>query len=161
MRKIVLMALLLLLSVSARAQSSPQATSLKLKDIRGRPFGLADYKGKVLLVNFWATWCQPCRKEIPDLIKMQRAYRNMGLQVVGITYPPQTRAQVLRFVRKMGINYPVALGTQQTKDRFDKSEALPITVIIDRAGKIRDVILGILFPDEFEQKIKPLLFSPR
>lgn len=161
MRRIFLTALLLLLSLSVRAQSSPQAASLTLKDIHGRPFRLAEYKGKVVLVNFWATWCQPCRKEIPDLIKMQREYRDRGLQVVGITYPPQTRAQVLRFVRKMGINYPVALGAKQTKDLFDKSEALPITVIIDRAGKIRDVILGILFPDEFEEKIKPLLFAPR
>jgi thiol-disulfide isomerase/thioredoxin len=161
MRRILLTALLLLLSVSVRAQSSSQPESLKLRDIRGRPFSLADYKGKVVLINFWATWCQPCRKEIPDLIKTQRQYRKLGLQVVGITYPPQTQAQVLPFVRKMGINYPVAFGTEQTKGIFDKSEALPITVIIDRAGKVRDVILGILFPDEFAEKIKPLLFAPR
>jgi thiol-disulfide isomerase/thioredoxin len=159
MRKIVLTALLLMLSASVRAQSSTQAASLKLKDIHGRPFNLAGYKGKVVLVNFWATWCQPCRKEIPDLIKIQRTYRNLGLQVVGITYPPENISEVRRFARKLNMNYPVAIGTKASKALFTSSETLPMTIVIDRAGAVGDLIEGIMYSDEFDQKVKPLLLK--
>jgi thiol-disulfide isomerase/thioredoxin len=157
MKKILLIALLLLVCVSIRAQSSPTAPALNLKDIHGRRLRSSDYKGKVVLVNFWATWCQPCRKEIPDLIKLQRAYRNKGLQVVGITYPPERVSRVMRFMRKLRMNYPVALGTGATKSLFTLSGTLPVTVVIGRDGNVRDVIEGIMYSDEFDQKIKPLL----
>jgi thiol-disulfide isomerase/thioredoxin len=143
----------------ALAQSWQKAPSLSLKDIRGRRIRLTDYKGKVVLLNFWATWCPPCRAEIPDLIKLQREYRNQGLRVIGITYPPQTLSQVRRFVRTMGVNYPIALGAKPTKALFDKSEVLPITVIIDREGNVRGVVQGILYPEEFEEKMRPLLIG--
>jgi thiol-disulfide isomerase/thioredoxin len=157
MRKIILTALLLLLSVSVRAQPSRKAASLKLRDIHGRPFGLADYKGKVVLLNFWATWCQPCRKEIPDLIKLQCEFRDKGLQIVGITYPPEKLSKVRRFLRKFRMNYPVTIGSRPSKALFTSSETLPMTIVIDRDGAVRDVIEGIMYSDEFDQKIKPLL----
>lgn len=149
--------LLAALQAAASAQSPKQAPALVLKDIRGRRVRLTDYRGKVLLLNFWATWCPPCRTEIPELIRMKTEYREQGLRIVGITYPPQTLRQVRRFVREMGVTYPVALGTRRTRELFDPSEVLPVTVIIDRQGIIRDVIRGILLPEEFEQKIRPLL----
>jgi len=130
-----------------------------IKDLLGRNLRLSDYKGKVVLINFWATWCPPCRTEIPDLIKMQRVYRGRGLQVIGITYPPQTVREVRRFIRKLRVNYPVAIGTKEIKALFDQGETLPITVIIDREGNLRELIEGILLPEEFEQKIQPLLES--
>lgn len=133
------------------------APALVLKDLRGRALRLSDYKGKVVVLNFWATWCPPCRAEMPDLIKMQREYRSRGLQVVGITYPPEEIAQVRQFVRKLGVNYPIALGTKETKTLFDETETLPLTIVIDREGKVRERIEGILLPQEFEQKIRPLL----
>ena len=156
MRKILRTVLLLLVSVSASAQSSPQV-ALRLKDINGRTFSLADYKGKVLLVNFWATWCIPCRTEIPDLIKLQRQNRNQGLRIVGITYPPESISEVRRFARQLKMNYPVALGTNETKSLFTPSETLPMTLVIDREGIVRDVIEGIMYADEFDLKVKPLL----
>jgi thiol-disulfide isomerase/thioredoxin len=156
-KTITLVLSFLLLSVAAFAQTT--APSLELKDLGGRHFRLEDFKGKVILLNFWATWCPPCRTEVPELVKWQRKYRKQGLQVVGITYPPQTRAEVLRFTRKVGVNYPVALGTKETKHVFTSSETLPATVVIDSEGNIRDVIEGIVFPEEFAQKIKPLLTS--
>jgi thiol-disulfide isomerase/thioredoxin len=143
------------LSVSAQLrQSGPQ---LDLKDIQGRSLHLSDYKGKVVLVNFWATWCPPCRREIPDLIKWQRQYRARGLQVIGITYPPETLSEVRRFARKMRVNYPLALGSKETRSLFGTSETLPITVVIDKDGIAHEVIEGILFSDEFDAKVKPLL----
>ena len=156
MRKIAPTVLLFFFSVSLLAQSS-QRTALRLKDIRGHPFSLADYQGKVVLVNFWATWCIPCRTEIPDLIKLQLQYRDQGLRIIGITYPPEKNSEVLRFVRKLRVNYRVAMGTKATKALFTPSETLPMTIVIDREGAIRDVIEGIMYADEFDQKVKPLL----
>ena len=132
-------------------------TQLTVKDIHGRYIRLSDYRGKVVLVNFWATWCPPCRKEIPDLIRLQREYRSRGLQVIGVTYPPQKLAEVRRFVRRAKVNYPVGLGTKETKLLFTQSESLPMTIVISRNGTIQDIIEGILLPEEFEQRIKPLL----
>lgn len=139
------------------AQSFEKAPKLSLKDIRGRRIHLTDYKGKVVLLNFWATWCPPCRKEIPDLVKMQREYRAQGLRIIGITYPPEKSSEVRRLVRKLKINYRVALGTKASKALFTLSETLPITVVIDREGAVREVIEGIMYSDEFDRKIKPLL----
>lgn len=154
--KIIIAVLLLVVPVIARGQDS-QPAQFTLKDIQGRYIRLSDYRGKVVLVNFWATWCPPCRKEIPDLVKLQRDYGSRGLQVIGVTYPPQTLAEVRRFVSEAKMNYPVALGTKETKSLFTESEALPITIVIGTDGRIRDIIEGILLPEEFEQKIKPLL----
>jgi thiol-disulfide isomerase/thioredoxin len=158
MRTPLLTIALLLLAVSAVAQTSEQ-TALSLKDIQGRQFRLADYKGNVVLINFWATWCVPCRAEIPDLIKMQRKYRAQGLRIIGITYPPQKISEVRRFARKLKVNYRLALGTRATKALFTASETLPMTVVIDRNGTVRDVIEGLMYVDEFDQKVKPLLMK--
>jgi len=157
MRKIFLTAVLMLFPISVWAQSSQQVLSLTLKDIRGRQFSLSDYKRKVVLLNFWATWCPPCRTEIPELIKMQRQYRAQGLRIVGITYPPEKISEVRRLVRKLGMNYRVAVGTKATKALFTTSETLPLTVIIDQDGTVRDIVEGIMYPEEFDQKVKPLL----
>ena len=154
-RKLVITVLLLSSPVIALAQNSTP-TELKLKDISGRHLRLSNYRGKVVLINFWATWCPPCRMEIPDLVRLQRTYRRR-LQVIGVTYPPQTLAEVRQFARDAKVNYPVALGTKDTKLRFTSSETLPMTIVIGRDGSVWDMIEGILLPEEFEQKIKPML----
>jgi cytochrome c biogenesis protein CcmG/thiol:disulfide interchange protein DsbE len=94
---------------------------------------------------------------MPDLIKMQREYGSRGLQVIGVTYPPQTIREVRQFIRKLKVNYPVALGTKETKALFDQTDTLPVTIVIDREGNVHERIEGILLPEEFEQKVKPLL----
>lgn len=156
LRAKVLIFLLLLSPIAATAQGT-KAPALVLKDLRGRRVRLSDFKGRVVLLNFWAEWCPPCRAEIPDLVQWQREYRSRGLQVIGITYPPTDRIAVRQFARTLKINYPVVFGTAETKARFDQSETLPITVIIDRDGNIREIITGVILPEEFETKIEPLL----
>jgi thiol-disulfide isomerase/thioredoxin len=138
-------------------QCDKSAPRLELRDVDGRALRLSDYKGRVVLLNFWATWCAPCRAEMPDLIRWQREYKGKGLQVIGVTYPPEELAEVREFIKSIKVNYPVALGEEQTKAMFDEGDVLPITVVIDKKGMIREVIRGIIFPEEFEHKVKPLL----
>src|ERR1700748_1360373 len=101
MRRLFPGAVLLLLSTStvAHAQQMRKAPALGVTTIRGGIVRLSDYKGRVVLLNSWATWCPPCRAEMPDLVKMQREYAKRGLQVFGVTYPPETASRVRRFVR--------------------------------------------------------------
>ena len=154
--QIVLLAVLLLFAPAVTLGQASPPKELTLKGINGREIRLGNYRGKVVLINFWATWCPPCRKEIPDLIKLQRDYGSR-LQVIGVTYPPQKLAEVRRFVQRAKVNYPVSLGTKGTKLLFTTSETLPTTIVIGTDGRIRDIIEGILLPEEIEQKIKPLL----
>ena len=138
----------------AQAESMPKLTLRNLQHQRVR---LGEFKGKVVLLNFWATWCPPCRAEMPDFVKWQRAYRGKGLQIIGITYPPTDLREVRRFTRSIRVNYPILLGTQKTKALFDSSDTMPVTIVIDRHGQVIDRIEGMILAEEFEQKVKPLL----
>jgi peroxiredoxin len=142
--------------VSGQETKAPQ---FELRDIHSRIVRLSDYKGKVVLINFWATWCPPCRAEMPDLIRLQREYAKHGLQIIGISYPPQTKARVRRFARSLKVNYPIVLGTRQIRARFSSDETLPLTVVINRDGMVNEIISGILLREEFDEKIKPLLMK--
>jgi len=143
-------------SVLGQTVKAPQ---FKLRDINGRTVRLSDYRGKVVLINFWATWCPPCRAEMPDLVQLERDYAKQGLQIIGITYPPETKTRVRRFARSLKVNYPIILGTSEIKARYSSEETLPLTVVINRNGAISDIISGILLPEEFDEKIKPLLMK--
>ena len=155
-KRLIIPVLFLFVPIVAFGQDS-RPPRLTLKDIHGRYIRLSNYRGKVVLINFWATWCPPCRKEIPELVRLQRDYRSDGLQVIGVTYPPQQLAAVRGFVRKAKVNYPVGLGTKETKLLFTQADTLPMTIVIGRDGTVKDTIEGILLPEEFEQKVKPLL----
>jgi peroxiredoxin len=155
--KRVILTLLIVLAPTVAVGQPKRAPALTLSDISGRSFSLANYKGNVVLLNFWATWCGPCRTEIPDLVKWQRQYQKQGLRIIGITYPPETLSEIRRFARALKVNYRIAIGTEATKALFTASETLPLTVVIDRDGVVCEVIEGIMFSDEFDQKVKPLL----
>ena len=143
-------------SISRQEVKAPQ---FAIKDLNGRIVRLSDYKGKVVLINFWATWCPPCRAEMPDLVRLQREHGREGLQIIGITYPPEQRARVRRFARGLKVNYPIILGTREIKARFSSDETLPLTIVINRDGKVIEIISGILLREEFDEKIKPLLMK--
>jgi thiol-disulfide isomerase/thioredoxin len=153
------LALLVLFALppSAALSQAQKAPALELKDLHGRAHRLSDYKGKVVLLNFWATWCPPCRAEVPDLVRWQRDHGGRGLQVIGVTYPPTNLKDVRRFLRRHKVNYPVLLGALETRGLFFDGETLPVTVVIDREGHVRELIEGILLTEEFEEKIMPLL----
>ena len=154
---IVLTAIFLAFSPASVLGQETKAPQFALKDINGRTVRLSDYQGKVVLINFWATWCPPCRAEMPEFVRLQRVHADQGLQIIGITYPPEEKDRVRRFARSLGVNYPIILGTRQLKDRFSSDETLPLTVVINRDGKVSDIISGILLRQEFDEKIKPLL----
>src|ERR1043165_6645845 len=118
-------------SVLAQEGNAPQ---FELKDLDGRSVWLTDFRGKVVLINFWAPWCPPCRAEMPDLVKLQRDHRKDGLQIIGVTYPPEKKSRVRRFARILKVNYPIILGTREIKDRFSSEETLPLTIVINRNG---------------------------
>ena len=149
----------LFVAVASVLGQEGKAPQFKLADVNGRTVRLSNYQGKVVLINFWATWCPPCRAEMPELVRLQRVHAKEGLQIIGITYPPEQRDRVRRFARSLKVNYPIILGTRELKARFSSDETLPLTVVIDRDGKVSEIISGILLREEFDEKIKPLLMK--
>lgn len=125
-------------------------------DLNGNVIRLSDYKGKIVLVNFWAAWCVPCTEEIPQFVKLQDKYRNQGLQVIGISID-DTESELRDFYRKHNMNYPVIPGDQKTADAFGGVLGLPTTFIIDRDGHIRERQVGSTNFQTLEQQVSRLL----
>ena len=117
-----------------------------VRDIDGKTISLADLKGKVVLVNFWATWCPPCRAEIPDLVKLQDKYRDK-LVVLGISEDEVDPAQVKAFATAQKMNYPIVMATTELRQIFKGVAALPTTFVLDTEGKIQMRHVGMLDPE--------------
>ncbi len=112
-------------------------------DVQGRPFSTSDYRNKVILVNFWATWCPPCREEIPDLIALQQKYKDQ-LQIIGISQDAGSADAVAQFAAEHRMNYPVAMTTPEIERLFPNVYALPTSFLIDRDGRIAQKHVGML-----------------
>jgi thiol-disulfide isomerase/thioredoxin len=133
------------------------APTLRIQDINGRKLTPEDFKDKVVLVNFWATWCPYCKTEVPELVRLQRMYGKDGLQVVGIAVQ-DTKDRVKDFAGENGINYPVAMGDETYKALYGGVEGLPTCFLIGRDGRIYQKIVGAPMDlDIFDQSIKTLL----
>lgn len=121
--------------VVARAVKGQIAPDWELAGLDGKPIKLSDYKGRVVLLNFWATWCPPCRKEIPTFTALQKEYDERGVVVIGVSLDQGGTAAVRSFAERMGINYPIMIGDEHIQATYG-IQAIPTTFVIDRAGNI-------------------------
>jgi peroxiredoxin len=133
-----------------------KAPDFKLQTIDGKTIQLSDFRNKIVIVDFWATWCPPCRRGIPDLIALQNEYKK-DLVVIGISVDRETRDGVAEFARKQGINYSICYFTDKVVDDFGGIEGIPTSFVIDRKGNIVDSHVGLVDKDTYEQVIKKLL----
>ncbi len=135
------------------------AADFALEDANGQSLTLSSLRGKVVLLNFWATWCGPCRIEIPWFIEMEREFKDQGFAVVGVSMDEDGWTAVKPFMEEMKVNYRVVLGTEEAAQLYGGVEALPTTYILDRNGKVAAVHMGIVRRAVFEEEIRALLDS--
>jgi cytochrome c biogenesis protein CcmG/thiol:disulfide interchange protein DsbE len=133
------------------------APDFMVKDIRGNTFRLSELKGKVVVLDFWATWCQPCKIEIPWFVDMYNRYRSQGLEVVGVAMDDEGEEVVKPFVERYRMNYKVVIGDERIASLFGGIYGLPTTFIIDREGKIQSRHMGLVSRETLEQAVKKLL----
>ncbi len=143
------------------AEAMPRLLSTRLPDAAGVEHALADWSGRILVVNFWATWCPPCVKEIPEFAAVSRHYADAPVQFVGLAIDSADKVQ--DFARRFDVPYPLLIGdtdTLQLAAEFgNTARALPFTVIVDLDGRLHDVTLGTLSEAELKRKIEALLPS--
>ena len=134
------------------------APDFALTDLKtGKTVHLSDYRGKAVLLNFWATWCPPCKVEIPWFIDLQKQYGPQGLVVLGVAMDDAGRDQIEKFTEQMGINYTVLQGTEKVGTAYGGVESLPTTFYIDREGRVVRRVFGLTTHADAEQQVKNAL----
>lgn len=148
----------------ALSATKPQTTNARIfaasfPDLDGKPQPLKQWQGKVLVLNFWAPWCPPCRAEMPEFVKMQEKYRNQDVVFVGVALDQQDKVQA--FADELGVNYPILLGTDEAAEigklAGNRLGGLPFTAIFAKNGDIVSTVTGELKREQLEASIKPLL----
>ena len=144
--------------LSCPADAKPANLNFTMKDVSGKDVTLADFKGKVLLIDFWATWCGPCKVEIPHFVEFQEKFGKDGLQIVGISVDDPLE-KLEPYVREMKMNYPVlqGLGHDDVQDAYGPILGIPVSVLVSRDGKICATHTGLTEKDVFEREIRALL----
>lgn len=143
-----------------RTQDRKDAPEFTLKDADGKVVRLADYRGKVVLLDFFATWCGPCKIEIPWFTEMERKNKDRGFAVLGVSMDDEGWEVVKPFLAELGVNYRVVIGNDSTAQLFGGVDALPTTFLIDQAGKIAAVHVGLASKKDLEDGIQELLQTP-
>jgi cytochrome c biogenesis protein CcmG/thiol:disulfide interchange protein DsbE len=138
--------------ISAQAEMLPDAPDFELKTLDGKTVHLRDYQRKAVLLNFWATWCVPCKEEMPWLIAFQKQYGPKGLVILGIAMDSSS-VPIKKFTDKLEVNYPILLGNQALADQY-YVKALPVSVFIDRNGRITDQVPGAASRSFIENEIQ-------
>jgi len=151
---------------SVRAGSTKEEESRKvapdfsLKDADGRAVRLSEYRGKVVLLDFWATWCGPCKIEIPWFMQLERENKDRGFAVLGVAMDDEGWSAVKPFLKDMAVNYRVVMGDDKTADQYGGIEALPTTFLIDRNGRVAFKHEGLASKKDFQDAIEKLLQIP-
>ena len=143
-------------SLAHLTQSSP-APDFSLQSLDGKTMRLSDFRGKAVLLNFWATWCGPCKIEMPWFVDLQKEYGSQGLQIVGVAMDDASKEDIAKFAKDLGVNYPILIGKEAVGDEYGGVPALPETFFIGRDGKIVDKIIGLKGKGEIEDSIKKAL----
>jgi len=151
----------------ARHNPGPQATSGKLQgqlapnfelqSLEGKTIKLSDYRGKAVLLNFWATWCEPCKIEMPWFVELQNKYGPQGLQVLGVAMDDASPQDIAEFAKKMGVNYPIVIGKEKVGDDYGGVQYLPSTFYVGRDGKVLNRVFGLVSRSEIEDNIQKAL----
>lgn len=135
-----------------------KAPSFTLKALDGRKVSLADYKGRAVLINFWATWCAPCKLEMPWFVDLHKQYAGQGFEILGISEDDaKDRPQIGTFTQKIGVNYPILVDDYAASKAYGGVEFLPTTYYVGRSGKIVEETSGLASRDEIEANIKKAL----
>ncbi len=127
----------------------------------GKTVHLSDFRGKAVVLNFWATWCGPCKIEMPWFVDLQKKYEAQGLQIVGVNMDmdDSSKDEVGKFAKDMAVNYPIVLGSEKTADAYGGLPALPTTLYIDRDGKVVDRVIGLRGRAEIEAAMQKIIAS--
>lgn len=153
----ILLTLLALAVFGINSSFAQKAPNFKLKSHDGKVVELAKLKGKVVVVNFWATWCGPCRKEIPGFLEVYKQYKDKGLEIVGVSLDEEGWDVVRPYVDRAKMNYPVVIGDGDLANAYGGIEAIPATFIVDKKGNIAKKHVGYLSKVDFEAIVRSLL----
>jgi peroxiredoxin len=147
-RELLLGAVFVFLIASCGQAGSPQdlglAPDFKVQDLQGNTLSLADFRGKIVFLNFWATWCPPCRQEIPDLSDVFNQYKNKGLMIIGLSVDELSPAELTSFAVRNKISYPVAFATSTITEDYKPGQFIPTTFVIDKQGRVRHKQVGLM-----------------
>ncbi len=143
--------------VYARAEDRKPAPDFTLDDASGVPVRLSQFRGKVVLLNFWATWCVPCRTEIPWFVEFQETYKDRGLAVLGVSLDDDGWKAVKPYLDKMKVDYPVMVASGDVASRYGGLNSLPVTLIVDKVGRIAVTHVGLCPKGEYEAAINAML----
>ena len=147
--------------LSISYQERIAAPDFVLEDSTGRLVRLSDHQGQVVLLNFWATWCNPCRVEVPWFIEFQRTYGHKGFTVIGVSLDEDGWTPILPYIAKQRVNYPIVLGKNDILQAYGGLDTLPTTLIIDRRGRVAATHLGLVSKSVYEQGIEAALDEPK
>ena len=142
---------------AGNGETGTMAPGYELADLTGKAVSSKEFAGKVVILDFWATWCPPCREEIPHFVQLQSKYRDQGLVIVGLALDAGGAKDVAPFAEEHNVNYPILIGNDDVAKSYGGVNAIPTTFVIDRQGKIVKRFVGFTPPEVFEQTIAPLL----
>jgi peroxiredoxin len=143
--------------VRAETITPGPAPGWELKDVEGKPVSFSQFKGKVVVLDFWATWCGPCRSEIPGYVKLQEKYKAKGLVIIGVSLDQEGPDVVKKFMADFHLNYQIVMGDDDVVQAFGGVDEIPTTFIIDREGRIRDKKVGAMKTADYEKVLAQYL----